>query len=404
MKTIDPQISKSIYPSAAQVNAINPSIQKSINPAVSVVRLFASSKSWIKGEALRQFHATAKLEGVRLAVGFPDLHPGKGGAVGAAFVTEGVIYPYVIGSDIGCGMALFKTDLLQRDAKLDRWARLPFDLENPWEDDVKEILASENLESSEFDFALGTIGGGNHFAELQKVEQVLDAAEFKQLGLGKQQLALLVHSGSRGLGESILRAYVVEHQASGSDCESLAALTYLRAHDQAVVWAKANRALIARRFAGTLGAEAECLWDRCHNSITSLEKDGETAWVHRKGAVAAVDGLIVIPGSRGALSYLVKPIADTATHAWSLAHGAGRKWSRSEARLRMRERFEVQQLVQTGLGSRVVCEDRALLYEEAPTAYKNIETVIEDLRDAGLISLIATFRPLLTYKTRRVRR
>src|ERR1041385_2087649 len=82
MKTIDPQISKSIYPSAAQVNAINPSIQKSINPAVSVVRLFASSKSWIKGEALRQFHATAKLEGVRLAVGFPDLHPGKGGAVG----------------------------------------------------------------------------------------------------------------------------------------------------------------------------------------------------------------------------------------------------------------------------------------------------------------------------------
>src|SRR5512136_309941 len=85
------------------------------------VRLFASAKSWIEGEALRQLYATSKLEGMRLAVGFPDLHPGKGSAVGAAFVTEGLLYPYLIGGDIGCGMALFKTDLVQRDIKLNRW-------------------------------------------------------------------------------------------------------------------------------------------------------------------------------------------------------------------------------------------------------------------------------------------
>ena len=84
------------------MKTINPEIQESVYPSPTRVRLFASSKSWIEGEALRQFHATAKLDGVRLAIGFPDLHPGKGGAVGAAFVTEGVIYPYVIGSDIGC--------------------------------------------------------------------------------------------------------------------------------------------------------------------------------------------------------------------------------------------------------------------------------------------------------------
>src|SRR3974390_2693069 len=83
------------------------------------VRIFASSKSWIEGEAVRQLYATAKLEGVRLAVGFPDLHPGKGAPVGAAFVTEGVIYPHLIGGDIGCGMALFKTDLVRRDVKPD---------------------------------------------------------------------------------------------------------------------------------------------------------------------------------------------------------------------------------------------------------------------------------------------
>jgi release factor H-coupled RctB family protein len=86
----------------------------------SNVRLFASAKSWVEGEALRQLYAAAKLEGMRLAVGFPDLHPGKGGPVGAAFVAEGMIHPYLVGGDIGCGMALFKTDLVQRDSKLNR--------------------------------------------------------------------------------------------------------------------------------------------------------------------------------------------------------------------------------------------------------------------------------------------
>ena len=95
------------------------------------VRLFASAQSWIEGEAVRQLYATAKLDGVRLAVGFPDLHPGKGSPVGAAFVTEGVIYPHLIGGDIGCGMALFKTDLVRRDAKLDRWAELALQPRTP---------------------------------------------------------------------------------------------------------------------------------------------------------------------------------------------------------------------------------------------------------------------------------
>ncbi|HLH52408.1 MAG TPA: RNA ligase RtcB family protein [Verrucomicrobiae bacterium] len=368
------------------------------------VRLFASAKSWIEAEAVRQLYATSKLEGMRLAVGFPDLHPGKGSPVGAAFVTEGLIYPYVIGGDIGCGMALFKTDLVQRDIKLNRWAGLRFDFEHPWEGNVAEALAPAELESTEFDEALGTIGGGNHFAELQRVQEVLDASEFKRFGLGKQQLVVLVHSGSRGLGESVLRAYVDEHQANGSDVESFAAAAYLKEHDIAVRWAKVNRALIARRFVEAIGAKAECIWDGCHNSITLHESEGETLWVHRKGAVVSEGEAVVIPGSRGSLSYLVKPTGDGESHAWSLAHGAGRKWARSETRLRMRERFGMHQLTQTALGGRVICEQRELLYEEAPAAYKNIEDVVQDLAEAGLVSVIATFRPLLTYKTRALRR
>ena len=368
------------------------------------VRLFASSKSWIEGEAVRQLYATAKLDGVRRAVGFPDLHPGKGSPVGAAFVTEGKIYPHLIGGDIGCGMALFKTDLVRRDAKLDRWAEKYFHLEHPWDQDVREFLDEHGLESTEFDASLGTIGGGNHFAELQMVEKVLDADEFKNLGLGKQQLVVLVHSGSRGLGETILRAHVDQHFGNGIEAESFAAEEYLRGHDYAVRWAKANRELIARRFTATIGVESESLWDGCHNSITRRESDGEVTWLHRKGAVKAEGDFVVIPGSRGTMSYIVKPIGDGESHAWSLAHGAGRKWARSDARQRMRERFSVSELAQTPLGGRVVCEERDLLYEEAPAAYKNIEAVIQDLVAAGLVSVIATLRPLLTYKTRKLRR
>lgn len=368
------------------------------------VRLFASSKSWIEGEAVRQLYATAKLDRVRLAVGFPDLHPGKGSPVGAAFVTEDVIYPHLIGGDIGCGMALFKTDLVRSDAKLDRWSARRFDLEHPWDEGVSEFIAEHELESTEFDSSLGTIGGGNHFAELQVVEKVLDADEFKKLELGKQQLFVLVHSGSRGLGESVLRTHVDQHFGSGVEAESFAAEEYLRGHDFAVRWAKANRELIARRFTATIGAEAESLWDGCHNSITRRESDGEVVWLHRKGAVEAVGDFVVIPGSRGSMSYVVKPIGDGDSHAWSLAHGAGRKWARSDARQRMRERFSVSELAQTPLGGRVVCEERDLLYEEAPAAYKNIEAVIADLVAAGLVSVIATLRPLLTYKTRKQKR
>jgi release factor H-coupled RctB family protein len=383
------------------------------------VRLFASAKSWIEGEAVRQLYAAANLEGVRFAVGFPDLHPGRGTPVGAAFVSEGAIHPHLIGGDIGCGMALFKTDLVRRDAKLDRWATLRFNLEHPWDEYVGDFLAECGLESTEFDESLGTIGGGNHFAELQAVEQIFDAGEFKRFGVGKEQLVTLVHSGSRGLGEVILRDHASEYGAGSLVAESFVAAEYLRRHDFAVRWAKANRELIARRFTAALGSEAELVWDGCHNSITPVEvgsarcadrmsrcdvPNSEVVWLHRKGAVASDGEFVVIPGSRGSLTYLVKPIGDGEGHAWSLAHGAGRKWARSESRLRIRERFRVPQLVQTPLGGRVICEQRDLLYEEAPAAYKNIEAVIQDLVDAGLVSVIATFRPLLTYKTRKHRR
>src|SRR5207237_7581848 len=125
---------------------------------------------------------------------------------------------------------------------------------------------------------------------------------FNALGLERERLLVLVHSGSRGYGESILRGHVAEHGASGCSPQSEAGQAYLRQHDVAVRWAKANRQLIGQRFLETLGGEAECIWDGCHNSISrQTARDGEV-WLHRKGAVAADAEALVIPGSRGTLS------------------------------------------------------------------------------------------------------
>jgi release factor H-coupled RctB family protein len=109
----------------------------------------------------------------------------------------------------------------------------------------------------------------------------------------------------------------------------------------------------------------------------------------------------MIPGSRGALSYLVLPKDAGDRGAFSLAHGAGRKWSRSESRGRLEKRFSAKDLARTKIGSHVICEDKELLYEEAPEAYKNITVVIDDLVQAGLIEVIAILKPVVTYKVRR---
>jgi len=209
---------------------------------------------------------------------------------------------------------------------------------------------------------------------------------------------LMVHSGSRGLGNAILMRHLdsqaVQPLMAGTDrCDA-----YLRDHDQAVAWAVLNRHVIAQRLFERLGLEGTRLLDICHNSVTAHEG----GWLHRKGAAPADKGVIVVPGSRGDLTYIVEPRLETADRALhSLAHGAGRKWSRSEARAKLDRKFTIADLQRTKLGSRVICEDRELIYEEAPQAYKAIHQVIHDLEAAGLVDVVATLRPLITYKTRR---
>lgn len=368
------------------------------------VRLLASADTWMDGEVIRQLYAAANLEGVREVIGFPDVHPGRAYPVGSAIVSEGVFYPQLVGGDIGCGIGLWKTGFDRCKCRIERWAELRLDLEHPWEGDVQKRLAESGLEPNLFSSALGTIGGGNHFAEIQSVEKVYDSTAFEQLDLDRDELLILIHSGSRSVGDSVLAEYIGRNAGEPADAGSEAGRDYLEGHDVAVRWARANRALIAERFAAGIGTSCRRVLDVVHNSITASESLGDVIWIHRKGAAAADTGPLVIAGSRGSFSYLVAPTEGTAQTAHSVAHGAGRKWTRSASQTRVRERFRPEQLVQTELGSRVVCEDRNLIYEEAPMTYKNIERVIRDLLEAGLIRVIASLRPLLTYKTRMVRR
>jgi len=293
-----------------------------------IPRVIASEKNWIEGKSIQQLETTAKLKGIKMAVGLPE---------------------------------------------------------------------------TLFDHSLGTIGGGNHFAELQQIEEIFDPDAINALGVDSKRLHLLVHSGSRGLGESVLRHHVEAFGHSALEDDTPAARHYISRHDQSVKWAHANRELIAHRFMTALRSNGRRILDLAHNTVTSREIDGEHYWLHRKGASPSDCDALVIPGSRGTISYLVQPIGEQLDNAFSLAHGAGRKWARSDVKGRLSHKYKVGDLRKTKLGNVVICENKALIYEEAPQAYKNIDVVIQDLVDAGLIRILATLRPVITYKTRRIK-
>ncbi|MGJ4993775.1 RNA ligase RtcB family protein [Bradyrhizobium sp. HKCCYLS3077] len=351
---------------------------------------FYSSSSWIEGAAVRQLETVADIPGVRAVAGLPDLHPGKFGPVGCAILADH-IHPAFVGSDAGCGMALFALDLASRRIRVDKAADRLRDIAKPHDGDIESELASHELAPSDFDASLGTIGGGNHFCELQAVEQVFDAT----CGIDRDRAFLLVHSGSRGLGHALLERHVTDGLKPLAP-DSADGQAYLAAHHHALRWARLNRGLIARRAASALRCEADTVCECSHNCVVH-RREGV---LHRKGAAPSDQGLVVVPGSRGALSYLVAPLATAPREAlWSIAHGAGRKFDRSSMIGRVgATRSDRERLARNPFGGHVICEDRALLAEEAPEAYKPIAGVIADLEAFGLARVVASFRPLVTVK------
>ncbi len=377
---------------------------KSVQKITDKVTLIASKETWIEDAAIQQLVKTSELKDMYSVAGMPDLHPGRGYPIGAAFFTTKRIYPALVGNDIGCGMSLWQTSIKANKVNLDKFVKALTDIEQPLDDSWSSIIEARKADKAitvdGYDLALGTIGSGNHFAEFQAIDEVFDHDALILLGLDKKLLQLLIHSGSRGLGQSILVEHVSKHNHSGLEVSCDEFTAYIDQHDEALRWAELNRELIARRFLLVMKSTGNCVLDINHNLVSPAHLQGVDGWLHRKGATPSDKGYVIIPGSRGDYSYLVQPLIDNAeTSLFSLAHGAGRKWQRGECQGRLSHKYKREDLYRTTLGSRVICANKELLYDEAPQAYKKCESIINNLVEAGLIKVVAKLKPILTFKT-----
>jgi len=402
----------------------------------------------MEDDAIGQLKHAGRLEGCVFAIGMPDLHAGKGIPIGATIMTRGVAYPQLVDNDIGCGMSFVQTPMdggRLNSNKLQKMAVRLSSIDGPYyasREDAIEACSKHlrwgsrtleplpELRPSHHYEKLGTVGGGNHFAELQEFHEVFDAEACAKFGIDTNKLHLLVHSGSRSLGSQYVGEFCEEasktmkHGPFPAETNSDLFQEYLGNHDVAINFAVRNRHLIAKRLLEQLTpggiAHMDCKVDIIHNFLEKVEMDSNTmyamksmsqdlfpktipvikpgeeaaeektiGWIHRKGATPTTQSrILVIPGSKGSLSYLVE-INEWAQHgsAYSLAHGAGRKVARSKALARHRAQYpNPQRLLRTGLGGVVVCEKKDLVYEEAPALYKDIDRVVNCLTKLRLDS------------------
>jgi tRNA-splicing ligase RtcB len=345
---------------------------------------------------------------VRVAV-MPDVHLARDVCVGAVVATKHLIYPAAVGSDIGCGMAAVAFDATAELLQDERSAatvlaglyaavptnkhprttmphRLPDDLQKtPLSDS-----ALEKRKSRDGRVQLGTLGRGNHFVELQSDND--------------SRLWLMVHSGSRAMGQTITALHLQTGTGSHSsglvcfDADTSAGQAYLADVQWAVRYAESNRLAMVHAVAELLAKDfgVETDWTTLihgnHNHVRRETHEGEDLWVHRKGALPAADDEAgVIPGSMGSASYHVTGRGHAAALC-SSSHGAGRALSRTEAARAVKHRDFARQMQGVWYDHR----REPALREEAPSAYKDITKVMRAQRE--LTRITRELRPLLCYK------
>ena len=254
---------------------------------------------------------------------------------------------------------------------------------------------------------LGTVGSGNHFIEVQRIEALLDEDAAAAFGLRRDQVTILIHSGSRGLGHQVCTDYVrrmdaalarhgitlPDRQLSCAPLDSAEGRAYLAAMAAAANFAWANRHAIAhgvrRAIADVMGKEAAAgtrqVYDVAHNVAKLEEHGGRRVCVHRKGATRAFPGQAVfIPGSMGTASYVLAGREGSMERSFgTVCHGAGRRLSRTAAK----KQVEAQGIAVRAASSRG-------LAEEAPLAYKDVDAVVRVVESAGLAGRVARLRPI----------
>ena len=445
-------------------------------------RVFADAElieAIVADRSLEQLQNVATLPGVvEAAFAMPDIHQGYGFPVGGLAATEapdGVVSPGGVGYDINCGVRLlaapFTADelggrrerlvheisrvvpagagregaLSAEGAALDRVLRdgaraLVEDRGVGTEDDLERTESSGCLEGAEPALVserarerggrqLGTLGSGNHFIEVQRVERVFEPDAAAAYGLREGQVTILIHSGSRGLGHQVCTDYVKrmdaalprhriklpDRQLSCAPLSSVEGREYTGAMAAAANFAWANRQAIAHgvreAIARAVGrGEADRtrqVYDVAHN-VAKLERHGgREVCVHRKGATRAFppgsDEIpaayreagqpVFIPGSMGTSSFVLAGREGSMERSFgTTCHGAGRRLSRTGARKQIGGAELRKQLEADGIVVR--CPSNRGLAEEAPFAYKDVERVVEVVERAGLAARVAQLRPL----------
>jgi tRNA-splicing ligase RtcB len=390
--------------------------------------------SQIDDNTIQQAKDTASMPFVHPHVApMPDAHSGKGSAVGTVIPTLDAVIPAAVGVDIGCGMIAARTtytasdiaglDLAVLRAEIERVIplspgnynhdldRFPFTaariatLQNlAWPGDDGEDLTHRNVDlshSPKWREQLGSLGGGNHFIEL-----CLDEAD---------RVWMFLHSGSRGVGNKIAQKHIKVAQRlckqwwvqlPNVDLAYLPQGTpefsaYLRELNWAQRFAMENRAEMMDRFARVFADWIDAPHDdvsgfietvvNCHHNYTVKENHGgKSVWLTRKGAVDANEGVqAVIPGSMGTRSYVVRGKGNAAGLC-SAPHGAGRRFSRTEAR----KRFTADDLASRMQGIEYRHGDEWI--DEIPDAYKDIDVVMADAAD--LVTIEHELRQVLNVK------
>jgi tRNA-splicing ligase RtcB (3'-phosphate/5'-hydroxy nucleic acid ligase) len=418
-------------------------------------------------QSLEQLVNVAMLPGtVEAVLAMPDIHQGYGFPVGGIAATEpprGVVSPGGVGYDINCGVRLLALPLssgelagrrealvgaISREVPAGRNRDGPVSLRRDADLDAvltdgpsflvssRGIGTSEDVERTESQGRLegadpavvserarrrgadqlGTMGSGNHFVELQRVEAVFDAGAADAFGLRPDQVTVLIHSGSRGLGHQVCTdfvrrigavapAYGIElpdRQLACAPIDSPDGRAYLAAMAAAANFAWANRhaiahgvrAAIARVLGGELASGTRQLYDVAHN-VAKLERHrGRMLCVHRKGATRAFPGQpAFIPGSMGTGSYVLVGREGSMERSFgTVCHGAGRRLSRGAARRQITGAELRRQLEARGIAVR--CPSNRALAEEAPFAYKEVDRVVEIVERAGLADRVARLRPI----------
>ena len=438
-----------------------------------------------KDRSLEQLINVSCLPGIqKAAMVMPDVHEGYGfpiGGVAATLYPDGAISPGGIGYDINCGVRLLKSNTTVKEIysrieilSKEIYKNVPSgvgksgpvklnhkELDKILENGVIQVIKDGYGENVDIEFIessgcipgadascvsnhakdrghdqLGTMGAGNHFVEVDKVTEIFDETIAKTFGLFQNQIVILIHTGSRGLGHQVATDYIKvmmnsmgKYNISVPDRElacvpfsSKEGQDYFSAMASAANFAFSNRQLITcevrdawKNIFGKSGGNLNILYDVCHNiaKIEEHEIDGKKLKliVHRKGATRAFGPMnedlppvykesgqpVIIPGSMGTASYVLAGTNESMKQSFgSTCHGAGRAMSRHAARKKVQgDKLRID-LLEKG----IIIQAGSIrgIAEEAPIAYKDVDSVVDVVDKAGIAKKVAKLKPLAVIK------